>query len=57
MPIFYNGNEIMSTRISDDGKTITIFYEDPDEPGRLVPEILYTKDYNDLIRAQKDNLS
>ncbi len=54
MPVFYDGNEIMSTRISDDGKTITIFCEDADEPGKLNPFTLDIKDYNELLRTQPD---
>lgn len=52
-PVFgLDSQEIMSVKDNLDG-TVTIYTEDPDEPGRLNPTTMYRKDYLNLVLNQK----
>lgn len=52
MPVFGSeGGEIMTVISNDDG-TVTIFQEDPDEPGRLNPTTLIPEEYETVLNNQ-----
>jgi hypothetical protein len=52
MPIFGPDGEEIMTVVDKGGKLVTIYTEDPENVGRLIPTDLYRKDYLELIRNQ-----
>ena len=52
MPIFGPQNEEIMTVVDKGGEFVTIYTEDPENVGRLIPTDLYRKDYLELLRHQ-----
>lgn len=51
-PVFHAvGGEIMTVVNLGDGR-VQVFYEDADEPGRLIPDEMAVEDYRDLLAHQ-----
>ncbi|MBI5126990.1 hypothetical protein HZA76_00860 [Candidatus Roizmanbacteria bacterium] len=54
MPIFHStGGEIMTVTPGPEKGTVTVHYEDSEQPGKLNTEIMVAKDLKALIKAQK----